>query len=185
MEKVVPCRFRVLLTFLVNWRTGSVCKRVLPSFIVLGNRFFFAVPGSSLRIVGVFWIFFFSMRRVSPLLFHHPTKVCILESHLRRRRCVEWAWFKTHLAVGFPRSYRHPQTLGAIGLDAAEEVVAIKEEKIIAAGRELDTTLSSSFWFCILFAIVLGQLIKLKFLVQPWYSKWSWNGWYSTKWNSH
>ena len=90
MEMVVPCRFGILLTFLVNWRTGSVCKGVPPSFFVLGNKFSFFVPGSSRRIVWVFWIFFFSMRRVSPLLFHQPAKVCILESHLRSRRCVGW-----------------------------------------------------------------------------------------------
>ena len=35
---------------------------------------------------------------------------CILDSHLRRRRCVEWAWFNTHPAIGFPRSYPHPRT---------------------------------------------------------------------------
>ena len=110
MEIVVSCRFRIFLTFLVNWRTGSVCKVFLPSFIVLGNKFLFVVPGSSRRIVGVFWIFFFLMRRVSPLPFRQPAKVCILESRLRRRRCVEWAWFHTHPAVGFPPSYRHPWT---------------------------------------------------------------------------
>ena len=67
---VVPCRFCILLTFLVNWRTGSVCKGLHPSFIVLGNGFPFVVPYLSHKIVGVFWIFFFLMQWVSPLLFH-------------------------------------------------------------------------------------------------------------------
>ena len=110
VEIVVPHRFRILLTFLVNWRTCSVCQVFLPSFIVLGNRFSFVVPGSSRRIVWVFWISFFLMRRVSPLLFHQPAKVCILESHLRRGRCVDWVWFNTHPAIGFFRSCRHPMT---------------------------------------------------------------------------
>ena len=57
---------------------GSVCKGVLPRFTVLGNEFSFVVPDLSLRIVGVFWVFFFLMRRVSSLLFHNPAKVCIL-----------------------------------------------------------------------------------------------------------
>ena len=61
--------------------------------------------------------------------------------------------------------------LDAIGLDAVEELVAIKEDRFIAAGRDLDTTLSSSFFSCILFAIV-EQLIKLKFLVQQVELKW-------------
>ena len=58
-----------------------------------------------------------------------------------------------------------PGLLDAIGLDAVEELVAIKEDRFIAASRDLDTTLLSSFCYCILFAIV-EQLSKLKFLVQ-------------------
>ena len=34
-----------------------------------------------------------------------------------------------------------------------DELVAIKEDRFIAAGRDLDTTLSSSFSFCIPFAL--------------------------------
>ena len=94
VEIVVLCRFRILLTFTVNRRTGSLCKRLLPSFIFLVIKFFFVVPSSSFSIVWVFWIFFFLMRRVSPLSFHQPAKICILESHLTRRPCVEWAWFQ-------------------------------------------------------------------------------------------
>ena len=94
VEIVVLCHFRILLTFPVNRRTGSLCKRLLPSFFFLVNKFFFVVPSSSFSIVWVFWILFFLMRRVSPLSFHLPAKICILESHLTRRLCVEWAWFQ-------------------------------------------------------------------------------------------
>ena len=45
------------------------------------------------------------------------------------------------------------------------------EDRFIAAGRDLDTTLPSSFCSCILFAIV-EQLSKLKFLVQQVELKW-------------
>ena len=38
VEIVLPCRFRIILTFLVNWRTGSVCNGVLPSFTVFGQQ---------------------------------------------------------------------------------------------------------------------------------------------------
>ena len=69
LKVVVPCRFRVLLTFLVNWRTGSVCKGFSLSFMILGNKFSFVLPSLSRKIVGFFWIFFFLMRRASPLLF--------------------------------------------------------------------------------------------------------------------
>ena len=46
----------------------------------------------------------------------------------------------------------------------------MKEDIFIAAGRDLDTTLSSSC-SCIIFAIV-EQFIKLKFLVQQVEVKW-------------
>ena len=46
-----------------------------------------------------------------------------------------------------------------------EELVAMKEDRFIAGGRDMDTTLSSSVCSCILFTIV-EQLINLKFLVQ-------------------
>ena len=74
LEIMFPCRFCLLLAFLINWGTGSVCKGFLPSFTVLGNGFPrnlfpFVVPDLSLRIVGVFWIFFFLMRRVSLAAF--------------------------------------------------------------------------------------------------------------------
>ena len=52
----------------------------------------------------------------------------------------------TRPAVGFPRSYWGIiGLLDAIGLDAVEELVAIEEDRFIAAGRDLDTALSSSF----------------------------------------
>ena len=166
VEIVVPCRFRIILTFLVNWRTGSVCNGVLPSFTVLGNKFFFVVPSSSRRIVRVFWISFFLMRRVAAL------EVSILDSHLRRRSCVEWAWFNTHPAVGFRRSYRHLRNFRCNRTRRGGRTYRNKsEDKVITAGRDLDTTLSSSFWFWILFAI-LEQFVKLKFLVQQMELKW-------------
>ena len=38
LEMMFPRRFRILLTFLINWRTGSLCDGFLPSFIVLGSQ---------------------------------------------------------------------------------------------------------------------------------------------------
>ena len=50
------------------------------------------------------------------------------------------------LLSGFPEAIGIPGLLDAIGLDAAEELVFINQEDIfITAGRDLDTTLSSSF----------------------------------------
>ena len=68
------------------------------------------------------------------------------------------------LLSDFPEAIGIPGLLDAIGLDAVEELVARNEDRFVAVGRDLDTTLSSTFWSCILFAIV-EQLVKLKFLV--------------------
>ena len=164
LEVVVPCRFCILLTFLVNWRTGSVCKRLFPSFTVLGNKFTFVVPSLSLRISGVFWIFFFLMRRFPRCFSINPPRYASV--------CRTWEVDAASnelgsiliLLQGFPEAIGIPELWDAIGLDAVEELVAMEEDRFIAAGRDLDTTLSS-FWSCILFAIV-EQHIKLKFLVQ-------------------
>ena len=59
-------------------------------------------------------------------------------------------FLNTHPADGFPRSNRSiPGLLDAIELDAVEELVATEEYRFIAAGGDLDTTLSSitSFLF--------------------------------------
>ena len=53
--------------------------------------------------------------------------------------------FELILLSGFPEAIGIPGLLDAIGLDAVEDLVAIKEDRFIAAGRDLDTTLSSSF----------------------------------------
>ena len=68
------------------------------------------------------------MRRVSPLLFHQPAKVCTL------------------LLSGFSETIVISRLLDPIGLDAEEELLAIKEEDIfVTAGRDMDTTHYSSF----------------------------------------
>ena len=46
---------------------------------------------------------------------------------------------------GFSEAVGIHGLLDAIGLDAAEELVAIKEDIFISAGHDLDTTLYSSF----------------------------------------
>ena len=49
------------------------------------------------------------------------------------------------LPSGFREAIGIPGLVDAIGLDAVEELVAMKEDVFIAAGRDLDTALSSSF----------------------------------------
>ena len=54
-----------------------------------------------------------------------------------------------------------PGLLDAIGLVADEELVGTIEDRFIAVDFDFATTLSSPFCSCILFAIVLEQLIRI------------------------
>ena len=47
------------------------------------------------------------------------------------------------LLSGFPEAFSIPGLLDATGLNAVEELVAMEEDRFIAACRDLDTTLSS------------------------------------------
>ena len=92
----------------------------------------------------------------------HPS-VSLEKSTLRRMSLVQHSsCFTEDLGIS--------GLLDAIGLDAVVELVAIKEDLFLTAGRDLDTTLSS-FWSWLLFANV-EQLIMLKFLVQQVELKW-------------
>ena len=91
-----------------------------------------------------------------------PPNVCILQLHLRTRRCVGFR-ISSHPAIGFPRSYEYPGLLDAIRLFADEELAGTCEDKFIAVDFEFATLLSSPFCSCIFLAIVLAQLIKLEF----------------------
>ena len=57
-----------------------------------------------------------------------------------------------------------PGLWDAIGLFGDEELVGTWEDRFIAADFDFAALLSSTLCSCILFAIVLGQLVKLEFL---------------------
>ena len=65
-----------------------------------------------------------------------------------------------------------PGLLDAIGIFADEELAGTCEDKFIAVDFDFATMFTSPFCSCILFAIVLGQLIKLEFLAQQVELKW-------------
>ena len=62
----------------------------------------------------------------------------------------------------FPVAMNIPGLLDAIGLVAEDELVEIIEDKFVAVDNDFATILPSPFRSCILFTIVLGQLIKLE-----------------------
>ena len=70
----------------------------------------------------------------------HPS-VALEKSTLRRMSFVQYS----SCCRVSPKLSASPDFLDAIGLDAVEELVAMKEDRFIAAGRDLDTTLTSSF----------------------------------------
>ena len=80
--------------------------------------------------------------------------------------------FLLPLTSGFPEAVRFAGPFDAIGSFADEELAETIEDKFIAIGLDFATILSSSFCSCILFAIVLGQLIKLEFFTQQAELKW-------------
>ena len=84
-------------------------------------------------------------RQVSRGFVHQPAKVCILQSHLRTRRCVGFR-ITSHPAFTFPVAVSIPGLLDAIGLFADEELAGKCEDRFIAVGFDFATILSCPFW---------------------------------------
>ena len=150
LEIVFSRRFCILLTFVVTWRTDSVCKGFHPNFTFLGNMFSFAVPGSSRGIAWVFWFVFFMMRRFSP-----------------SRRCIEGDSFNTYPAV---------EDIDITRLLMQWHLIKeINSSLLVATWTQLFL-----FWSCILFAIgrqlvkltFLVQQVELKSLnLKKWWRR--------------
>ena len=84
LEVVVPCRFCTILTFLVNWRTGSVCKGLLPSFTILrttGSSSWYQVSAARLSESSAGWNINIAMLWI--WLFANVDKVCVQYEFLR------------------------------------------------------------------------------------------------------
>ena len=115
LEVVIPRRFSILLTFLVNWRTGPCARGSLQALWLWATGFPVLVSlcktrSQLLDCRSLLNLFLLHATGFSTA-FQKPAKVCILQSHLRSRRGIERAEI-SHPAVGFPRIFRHPRTLG-------------------------------------------------------------------------
>ena len=108
------------------------------------------------------------MRRVSPLLFHQTAKVCILQPHLRTRRCVEFR-ISSHPALRFPRSCEYPQTFGCN-----------RRMRNFSGHEKIDSSLQVATWtqlFLLLFALVSSSPLWSSLSNwNSWSSLWIWNG---------
>ena len=172
LEAVVPCRFRILLTFLVNWRTGSVCNGVLPSFIVLGNRFLLYStrfqPQDCRSLLNLLPLDATGLPAALPSTHQgmHPW-LALETSTLRRMSLVQHS-----SAVGFPRSYRHLRTFRGNRTRCGGGTCRNKIRRHIYL---LVATLTQLFLFFFLFWILFAtveHLLKLKFWEQQSKLKW-------------
>ena len=79
-----------------------------------------------------------------------------------------------HLAPGHVslKAMSFPGPFDVFASFADEEHAETVEDTFIAIGFDFATILSSSFCSCILFVIVLEQLIKLEFIAQQVQVKW-------------
>ena len=75
-DKVVPISLPHSFDFPRQLKL-TLCAR---GFLAKATQFLFVIPSSTRRIVGVFWIFFFLIRRVSALLFHQAVKEYFFDS---------------------------------------------------------------------------------------------------------
>ena len=171
VEIVVPCRFCILLTFLVNWRTGSLCKELLRSFTVLGNRFSFVVASSSRMIVGIFWILFFLMRRFHRCFSIHPPRYASFRHTWEVDAASNELGSILFWLLGFSEAIGIPGLLDAIGLDAVDELVAIKRRQIHRCWPRLGH--NSFFFFDLVSSSPLWSSLSSW---NSWCSKWTWNG---------
>ena len=152
---------------------ASCTKRLHPSFVVLGNGssrnlFPFVEPDLSLKIVEVFWIFFFFMRMVSPLLFHHPAKkmhpaIALEKSTLRR---MNW---------DFPSCYRVCPTQSA-SPDFYNHS-DLTRKKNLSLWEKIDSSLQIATW-----THIFSLLVALVFSSPMWSTLVSWNSW-CNKWS--
>ena len=158
---------------LKNWL--RVRSGLLPSFIILGNKFPFVMPDLSLRIVGVFWIFFFFfflIRRVSRCFTltrqgMHPL-VAIETSTLRRMSLVQHSsCCRVSLKLSGSQDF-WMQSDSMRQRNLSQWITKTHSSLQVATWTQLFLLLFVCSW--ILFAIV-EQLNKQKFLVQQKWMK--------------
>ena len=94
------------------WYTGCIgFRRSL--FMSNGSHqdcLFLITPSFRLGKVHIPW-FVFCSDKFHRSCVHQTAKVCILQPHLRTRRCVG-LWISSHPAFRFHRSYEYPRTFG-------------------------------------------------------------------------
>ena len=171
-EKIVwPFYSFSFWTSQVVWFTGCI-GFLLSCFISNRSpRHFFFVNAPSFRFgkVHIPWLLFccdkFLRCRVHPPRYASCSRAWELDA----------AWdfeFLLILLSDFPVAMSFSGLLDAIGLFADDEHLGTCEDKFIAVDYDFATILSFSFCSCILFAIVLAQLINLDFLAQQMELTW-------------
>ena len=105
-------------------------------------------------------------------VIHQPAKVYIFWLHLRTRRFVKFR-ISSRLACRFPCSHEFPRIWGCDRIFRGWGTCRNSSRQVQSCRSCFCHNLSSfSFCSCILFAIVLDQLVKLKFWAQQVELKW-------------
>ena len=156
--------FRNSLIFWISWTSG--CNR-FPCYF-----FLMFAPWFRLRKFPWF-LTFICCGKFLRHFSHQTAKVCIFQPSLRTRRCVGF-WISSCPRVRFHcRCFEYPWAFSTqSGGSRMRSMSRQFDVSFIAVGFEFPTILSSSFCSCILFAVVLGQLVKLKFWSQQVELKW-------------
>ena len=101
---------------------------------------------------------------------------CIFLPSLRTRRCVSIEFSCVRFPCTWPifstGCFEYPRIFDATGFCTVEELVETVKARFIVVGFDFATILSSPSCSCILFAIVLVQLVKLKFWEQQTEMMW-------------
>ena len=171
VEIGVPCRFCILFDFLVNWRTGSL-QGVVHKLYHFGQQVLLcstrSLPQDCRSLLNLLLLDATGLSAVFPSTRQgmHPA-VALETSTLPQMSLVQYSsWCRISPKLSASRtSWCNRTRCGGRTCRNKRRYV------YIAAGRDMDTTLSSSFWSCILFAIV-EQLKKPKFSVQQVELKW-------------
>ena len=152
----------------IVWPFPASNFRILTSSRISGrNKFpchFFLTIAPWFRFRKVPWFLtFVCCGRFPCYSVHQPAKVCILQPPLRTRRYVGF-WISSFPCITFSWNCKYPRLFWC-NRNSPKQV----EDKFIAISFDFATIISSSsFCSCILFAIVLEQLVKLSAAELKW-----------------
>ena len=146
LEVMSPCRFCITLTFSLSTEAPAPCAMVCSQaalFWAMSFPVWYQISASGLsessESSSSWCDGFLRCFSVNPPRYASFSRTWEVDAASNE------FWLILILLSGFPEAIGIPRLLDATGLDADAALVAVEEGRFIAAGRDLDTTLSSSF----------------------------------------